>query len=89
MPGGSVVAFDRFDERERLIVVLNNDGEPKTFTTDWGGRHWLDALSGETVVDGRTATAPGPSVILPPYGFLFLVATEGHPSYGQNPPTFA
>jgi len=52
-PGGTVVAFDRFNERERLMVVLNNGETPQPFVTDWGGQRWFDAFTGELAVNGR------------------------------------
>lgn len=70
-PGGSVIAYDRYDERERIMIVANNGDEPKRFATDWSSRRWRDALTGETVIDGESGLA---EIQLPPYGFRILEA---------------
>lgn len=87
--GGSVIAFDRFNDQEQLIIVLNNSDQPQTFTTDWGNRRWHDTFSGKTVVDGSFGSASladstdsagsvgTGTVNLAPYGFLVLKAEGG------------
>lgn len=67
-PGSSTLAYERWDERERFVILINRGGRQAGFRLPAAGTEWTDALSGESV-----AAAGGNLVCsLPPYGYKVL-----------------
>lgn len=48
-PGSRGIVYERWNERARFTVWMNNSTEPLTLTQSLSGGAWQDALSGEPV----------------------------------------
>lgn len=66
--GGSKLAYERVQNGEKVLVLLNNYDAGQTFTIPADGKMWRDTFSGQTynTADGKLA------VKLPAYGYAVL-----------------
>lgn len=71
--GDGLVAYERFDEGGRFLIVLNNGGAHRSLALETEFEHWEDAFAGTNLraVDGKLRLE------LEPYGFRLLRMTNG------------
>lgn len=72
LPGDkNILAYERTDAQSRVLIVMNNAKEPKTFPADHGSAAWKVLSSGDPV-----RLADNGDFILPPTGYLVVKANN-------------
>ncbi|WP_199615329.1 alpha-glycosidase [Paenibacillus alkalitolerans] len=69
--GEGRLAYERADEKDRFVILMNRNKKPASFELEIGAGEWLDALTGEpgAAVSSRHGML---ELELPAYGYLVL-----------------